>query len=102
MARPCGVCHRDVHDPDEHELVRAGKARWHVCKNLVLVAEQSARDLVTGERRVLNRYVPEKTVTVTDRKTGETEDVQVLDTQRTRQNHTRWAHRDTLEAQDVH
>lgn len=83
MARWCSACGRDVHDPDEHELVKVGPARYHTCKNLVLVGERAARDLVTGERRVLRRFVPETP-------------------QRTKMNLTRWVHRDTLEAQDDH
>jgi len=77
----CKLCGRDRHDPDEHELVKVGRNRRRVCKNLVLVAEQSARDLVTGERRVIKRYVPDNP-------------------QRTAANRTRWVHRGTLAAID--
>lgn len=90
----CKRCGRDRFDPDEHEVVKiptggllhvakheTGTIRRRVCKNLTLVADSTARDLVTGETRVLKRYVPETP-------------------QRTKANRARWVHRDTLKAQD--
>lgn len=95
----CKVCGRDRFDPDEHEVVEiptpTGTARRRVCKNLVLIAEHGARDLVTGERRVIKRYVPEKQLRLPD---GEL--TMVPDPQRTKANRARWVHRDTLKAQD--
>lgn len=96
--RACGLCGRDVHDPDEHDLVvvpvpnSRRKHRYHVCKNMVTIAEQSARDLVTGERRVIKRYVPTKTVG---------DELEVIDIQRTAQNRTRSIHKDALAAQEL-
>jgi hypothetical protein len=94
----CKVCGRDRHDPEEHDVVRiptpAGEVRRRRCKNLVIVAEHAARDLVTGERRVIKRYVPERQLEID----GET--TTVPDPQRTQANQARWVHRDTLKAQD--
>lgn len=65
--------------------------RYHLCRRMVTIAEQSARDLVSGERRVLKRYVP----------TAERNGVEILDIQRTAMNRTRSIHQDSLKAQDA-
>jgi hypothetical protein len=104
MPRFCRDCGRDVHDPDEHEKIdvtivdendeKVGVEKRRRCRNLVLVADQTAVDLVTGRRIVRNRYVPTKHVEI------DGEQVEVMDPQRTRFNNTRRVHRDTLAAQD--
>lgn len=83
MAAYCNRCGRDRFDEAEHEVdhitTDGGVIRRRRCLNLVLVADQTARDLVTGESRLVKRYVPDTP-------------------QRTRANRTRWIHRDTLAA----
>lgn len=98
MPRFCNSCGRNVHDPDEHEVVEhpivnnleeiaAAKAagrevepnvigvnKVRHCKRIKPIADESSVDLATGQRVVRRRYVPEP------------------GTQRTRFNNARFVH----------